>query len=74
MASDITSFDRLITAYSNLKDPRIDRSKLYLLNEIIFLCISAVISGFQDWEAVVDFGAGRIVYAVSLRKKEMVCR
>lgn len=60
MASDITSFDRLITAYSNLKDPRIDRSKLYPLNEIIFLCISAVISGFQDWDEVVDFGEEKI--------------
>ena len=60
MASDKTTFDRLITAYSNLKDPRIDRSKLYPLNEIIFLCISAVISGFQDWDEIVDFGEEKI--------------
>lgn len=60
MPSDITSFDRLITAYSNLTDPRIDRSKLYPLNEIIFLCISAVISGFQDWDEIVDFGESKI--------------
>lgn len=60
MAADTTSFDRLITAYSNLKDPRIERSRLYPLNEIIFLCISAVISGFQDWDEIVDFGEEKI--------------
>jgi predicted transposase YbfD/YdcC len=60
MAADTNSFDRLIAAYSNLKDPRIERSKLYPLNEIVFLCISAVISGFQDWDEIVDFGIEKI--------------
>lgn len=51
-----TVFQNLIVSYSSLEDPRINRSKLYPLIEVIFLSISAVISGFEDWEEIADFG------------------
>lgn len=46
----------LITHFSILPDPRIDRTKRYPLIEIIFLVISATISGCEGWKAIRDFG------------------
>lgn len=46
----------LIFCFSELKDPRIDRTKRYPLIEIIFLIISATISGCDGWKSIRDFG------------------
>ena len=46
----------LISCFSELKDPRIDRTKRYPLIEIIFLIISATISGCDGWKSIRDFG------------------
>lgn len=44
--------------FSSMKDPRrINRGHhLYPLEEILFLCISAVISGMDDWTSICMFG------------------
>jgi len=50
--------------FSSLKDPR--RSKkgnyLYPLDEILFLCISSVISGANDWTTISLFGRTKIAW------------
>lgn len=46
----------IISHFEDLKDPRIDRTKRYPLNEIIFLIISATISGCEGWKSIRDFG------------------
>lgn len=46
----------IIEAFEALPDPRIDRTKRYELMEIIFLTICAVLSGFETWEEIGDFG------------------
>lgn len=46
----------IIEAFEALPDPRIDRTKRYELIEIIFLTICAVLSGFETWEEIGDFG------------------
>lgn len=46
----------LLSHFSLLEDPRIDRTKRYLLIEIIFLIISATISGCEGWKSIRDFG------------------
>jgi len=46
----------LISRFSELHDPRIDRTKRYPLIEIIFLIISATISGCDGWKSIRDFG------------------
>lgn len=46
----------LISSFSKLTDPRIERTKRYPLIEIIFLVISATISGCDGWKAIRDFG------------------
>ena len=50
MASD------LLSHFQALEDPRIDRTKRYPLIEIIFLIISATISGCEGWKSIRDFG------------------
>jgi len=46
----------LISQFSKLTDPRVDRTKRYPLIEIIFLAISATISGCEGWKSIRDFG------------------
>lgn len=48
--------NQLLTHFSTLPDPRVDRTKRYPLNEIILLVISAVVSGFEGWKQIKDFG------------------
>lgn len=42
--------------FEALEDPRVDRTKRYRLIEIVFLIISATISGCDGWKATRDFG------------------
>jgi predicted transposase YbfD/YdcC len=46
----------LLSHFSDLEDPRIDRTKRYPLVEIIFLIISATISGCDGWKSIRDIG------------------
>jgi len=46
----------LLTHFNTLEDPRVDRTKRYPLIEIIFLIISATISGCEGWKSIRDFG------------------
>lgn len=55
-------FSSLIESFDGLQDPRIERSKRYPLMEIIFLTVSAVISGFEGWEEIEDFGQEKIAW------------
>ena len=50
----------LMSCFNKLEDPRIDRTKRYPLIEIIFLIISATISGCDGWKAIRDFGVIKI--------------
>ena len=55
-----TGFDKLIVSLGQLDDPRGGFSISYPLNEILFLTISSVLSGFSEWEEIVDFGIEKI--------------
>lgn len=48
--------------FDNLDDPRIDRKKLYLLPEILFVVICASICGAQSWGDFVIFGEEKLEY------------
>lgn len=49
----LTSF---LTDFAPLPDPRIARHRRYPLLEVLLLCVSAGVSGYQTWEEIVDFG------------------
>jgi len=46
----------LLSHFSELKDPRVDRTKRYPLIEIIFLIISGTVCGCEGWKSIRDFG------------------
>ena len=45
--------------FSSLKDPRIDRTKLHNLLDIILLSICAVLCGAETWIDIAEFGQAR---------------
>jgi predicted transposase YbfD/YdcC len=46
----------LLKHFERLDDPRVDRTKRYPLIEIVFLIISATVSGCDGWKSIRDFG------------------
>jgi len=52
----------ILTHFARLPDPRVDRTKHYPLIEILFLVISATISGCEGWEAIKDFGEIKLAW------------
>ena len=46
----------ILTHFKTLKDPRVERTKRYPLIELIFLIISAALSGCDGWKSIKDFG------------------
>jgi len=51
-----SALQRVDLYFAGLKDFRVERTKYYPLPEIIFLILSAVISGAENWEEIADFG------------------
>ena len=45
-----------ITHFSDIEDPRIDRCKRHQLIDILFLSVSAVLTGAEGWEDIEQFG------------------
>ena len=45
-----------LSHFRSLQDPRVERTKKYPLIELIFLIISATISGCEGWKPIRDFG------------------
>jgi len=46
--------------FGDLEDPRIDRTKLHKLGDILVIAICAVIAGADNWEDVEEFGKVRL--------------
>ena len=46
--------------FGDLSDPRIDRTKLHKLLDILVIAICAVIAGADNWEDVEEFGKARL--------------
>src|SRR5664279_2064630 len=46
--------------FGGLTDPRIDRTKLHKLLDILVIAICAIIAGADNWEDVEEFGKARI--------------
>ena len=48
--------------FGDLTDPRIDRTKLHKLLDIVVIAICAVIAGADNWEDVEEFGKARLAW------------
>jgi predicted transposase YbfD/YdcC len=51
-----------IEYFSNLPDPRVDRTKEHLLEDIIFITIAAVICGAETWNDIENYGKAKEVW------------
>src|SRR5207237_6276831 len=54
--SNLSPLEQLRERFSALGDPRIDRTKLHELLDIITIAICAVICGADDWVEIEQFG------------------
>lgn len=48
--------------FEDLEDPRIDRKKMYPMDEILLLTLTAVICGSEGWLDIEAFGREKIDY------------
>ena len=55
----------LFTHFEELQDPRIDRTKHYELQSLIFLTISAVVADCEHYTVIADFGDERLCWLQS---------
>jgi predicted transposase YbfD/YdcC len=46
--------------FKDLEDPRIERTKLYSMSEILLLALCGVISGCKNFESIEDYGKAKI--------------
>ena len=53
---------RLVECFSELVDPRIDRTKQHLLSDVLTLAVLAVIAGAEGWEDIEEFGHSKHVW------------
>ena len=45
--------------FGEISDPRIDRTKLHKLLDILMIAICAVIAGADNWEDIAEFGQAK---------------
>jgi predicted transposase YbfD/YdcC len=58
-AASVDSFDitsKFQEYFTELKDPRVERTRYHLLTDIITIAILAVIAGAQGWEDIEEYG------------------
>lgn len=50
----------ILSYFSDMKDPRIERNKDHLLEDIVFISLAAVISGAETWNEIELYGKQKI--------------
>jgi len=48
--------ENLLSYFSGMKDPRIERTRYHLLDDIIFISIASVLSGAESWNEMERYG------------------
>ena len=56
------TFRSFLEDFAAVPEPRLARSRKYELLEILLLCFSAGVSGYEDWEGIVDFGNAKLTW------------
>lgn len=46
----------LLSYFSEMKDPRVERTRYHLLDDIIFISIASVLSGAESWNEIARYG------------------
>ena len=53
-------YSDLVSRLAIVPDPRSEKNKRYPLEEILLLCICAVVSGADGWQSIADFGRTKL--------------
>lgn len=51
--------DNPLKYFSELRDPRVERNREHLLEEILLIAIAAVLSGAESWNDIADYGEAK---------------
>jgi len=54
--------------FSEMKDPRVERTKSHLLEDIMFIAIAAVLSGAETWNDIEDYGLAKYEWLKTILK------
>jgi hypothetical protein len=46
--------------FAQLRDPRVERKREHLLEEILLIPIAAVLSGAESWNDIAEYGADKL--------------
>ena len=49
-----------MTYFADMKDPRIERTKRHLMDDILFISIAAVLSGVESWDEMEKYGKTKL--------------
>jgi predicted transposase YbfD/YdcC len=60
--------DNPLKYFSELSDPRVERTKEHLLEEILLITIAAVLSGADSWNEIEDYGHAKYEWLKSFVK------
>jgi predicted transposase YbfD/YdcC len=58
--------NNILLYFSEMKDPRVNRTKRHLLNDILFIAVAAVLSGAESWNDIADYGKSKIEWLSSI--------
>ena len=48
--------DSLLKYFAKLRDPRVERTREHLLEEILLIAIAAILSGANGWNEIEGYG------------------
>jgi len=51
-----------LTDFAALPDSRLARRRQHPLLKILLLCVSASLSGYEEWDEIVDFGLAKLAW------------
>ena len=56
----------ILTYFADMKDPRIERTKRHLMDDILFISIAAVLSGAESWDEIEEYGNKKLPWLETL--------
>jgi predicted transposase YbfD/YdcC len=54
--------DNPLKYFAELRDPRVERNREHLLEEILLIAIAAVLSGAESWNDIADYGRAKLLW------------
>jgi hypothetical protein len=52
--------DNPVKYFAELRDPRVERNREHLLEEVVLIAIAAVLSGAESWNGIADYGQAKL--------------